>query len=58
VGLRDNLIQGGDSGGPFFHERNGEAYMVGVIKGTENGYDYATTAETTKDVLNGNWLTQ
>ncbi len=48
----------GCTAGPFFHERNGEAYMVGVIKGTEDGLAYATTAETTEDVLSGNWLTQ
>jgi len=58
VGLGNNMIQGGDSGGLFFHESNGEAYMVGVIKGIEEGFDYGTTAETTENVLSGNWLTQ
>ncbi len=58
--LNKGNSEGGDSGGPYFHEINGEAYIAGVHKGShpDNGKAYATTAETTENVLDGNWLTQ
>jgi hypothetical protein len=60
VKLHDDLTEGGDPGGPYFHKESGEAYMCGVHKGIadSNGNSYATTAETTEDVLPGDWLTQ
>ena len=57
--LDDDYTDTGDSGGPYFHKESGEAYMCGVHKGTDSdGNSYATTAETTEDVLPGDWLTQ
>ena len=59
IGLADSIGQDGDSGGPHFQERNGDAYIAGVHHAsTSSGEPVATTAETTENILNGNWMTQ
>ncbi len=62
--LDSGYTQDGDSGGPVFHELNGEAYMCGVIIGEaspSDGWGYRTyfnTAETVEKYLDGQWDAQ
>lgn len=62
--LDDEYSEDGDSGGPYFHERDGEAYMAGVHTGVFEGGFFTpdrsggNTAETVEELLNGDWMTQ
>ncbi|MDY6771293.1 MAG: hypothetical protein SV186_05065, partial [Candidatus Nanohaloarchaea archaeon] len=65
AGMLDaSYTEDGDSGGPVFHEINGEAYMCGVIVGEaspsdEWGYKtYFNTAQTVEEYLDGQWDAQ
>jgi len=60
--MDDHYTDDGDSGGPVFHKRDGEAYICGVHKGyvehNGNTKSHFVTAQTTETYLGGNWMVQ